>query len=78
VLTWPKLRALGAGFWLTDHQTLRATAEGLAKAQYARAKDPHDPALLYAALGKKTVLQGLFRGAGNKKVSQSRVCCQVT
>eukprot|EP00775_Hariotina_reticulata_P013078 gene13078-13205_t len=68
-MTWPKLRALGAGFWLTEPQTLRATAEGLAKAQYARAKDPHEPALLYAALGKKTVLQGLFRSSGNKKVA---------
>lgn len=47
---------------------LRATAEALAKAQYSSSKDPHDPALLYAALGKKAVLQGLFRSTGNKKV----------
>jgi hypothetical protein len=67
-MSWPKLRALGAGLWLTDPSVLRSTAEALAKAQYAVAKDPHEPALMYAALGKKGVLQGLFRSSGNKKV----------
>lgn len=68
MLTWPKLRALGVGFWLTDAAALRSTAEALARAQYAASKDPHAPALLYAALGKKAVLMGLFRSIGNKKV----------
>jgi hypothetical protein len=68
VLTWPKLRALGVGFWLTDPTALRCAAEALAKAQFAATKDAHEPALMYAALGKKTVLQGLFRSSGNKKV----------
>jgi hypothetical protein len=70
VLSWPKLRALGAGLWLREPAVLRATAEGLAKAQYAVAKDPHEAALMYAALGKKAVLQGLFRSSGNKKVGR--------
>jgi hypothetical protein len=68
VLSWPKLRALGVGFWLTEPAALRATAEALAKAQFAATKDAHEPALMYAALGKKAVLQGLFRSSGNKKV----------
>jgi hypothetical protein len=68
VLSWPKLRALGVGFWLTEPAALRATAEALAKAQFAASKDAHEPALMYAALGKKAVLQGLFRSSGNKKV----------
>ncbi|WIA34453.1 hypothetical protein OEZ86_012786 [Tetradesmus obliquus] len=68
-LTWPKLRALGAGFWLTQQSALRATADALATAQFAATKDAHEPALLYAALGKKAVLQGLFRSSGNKKVA---------
>jgi hypothetical protein len=67
-MTWSKLRALGIGLWLTDPSVLRATAESLAKAQYAVSKDPHEAALLYAALGKKGVLQGLFRSSSNKKV----------
>jgi hypothetical protein len=32
------------------------------------AHDAHEPALMYAALGKKAVLQGLFRSSGNKRV----------
>jgi hypothetical protein len=68
VLTWPKLRAIGVGFWLTEPAALWATAEALAKAQFAATKDAHEPALMYAALGKKAVLQGLFRSSGNKKV----------
>jgi hypothetical protein len=43
--------------------------EQLARQQYATTKDPHDCALLYVALGKRTLLQGLFRSAGNKKAS---------
>jgi hypothetical protein len=41
--------------------------EQLARQQYAATKDPHDCALAYVALGKRAVLQGLFRSAGNKK-----------
>jgi hypothetical protein len=67
-LTWSKLRALGAGLWLTEPGALRSTAEALARAQYAATKDPHDCALLYLALGKKQLVQGLFKSAGNKKV----------
>ena len=48
---------VGAGFWLTDMQLLRAKAEELAKAQYAVRKDPSDAALMYMALGKKLLLQ---------------------
>jgi hypothetical protein len=39
VLSWPKLRALGVSFWLTEPAALRATAEALAKAQVAFAPD---------------------------------------
>ena len=48
---------MGAGFWLTDREVLRAKAEELAKAQYSVRKDPADAALLYMALGKKLLLQ---------------------
>lgn len=62
------MRAVGAGFWLSDPEALKAQAEALARAQYARNKDAHDCALLYLALGRKPVLQGLFRTSNNKKV----------
>ena len=48
--------------------------ERLARQQYATTKDPHDCALAYVALGKRAVLQGLFRSAGNKK---ARMCARV-
>lgn len=48
---------MGAGFWLTELQLLRAKAEELAKAQYARRKNAEDAALMYMALGKKPLLQ---------------------
>ncbi len=47
----------GAGFWMRDHIMVRQQAEALAKAQFAAKRDPHDCALLYVALGKKTLLQ---------------------
>ncbi|KAK9799814.1 hypothetical protein WJX73_002530 [Symbiochloris irregularis] len=62
-LTWRALKAVGAGFWLTEDVLLRSKAEELAKAQYAVRKDPADAALMYVALGKKLLLQGLFRTA---------------
>ena len=45
------------GFWLTDSKQVRALAEQLAKAQFAAKRDPHNCALMYIALGKKTLLQ---------------------
>lgn len=36
----------------------RSQGEALARAQFAARRDPHDCALLYAALGKKSLLQG--------------------
>eukprot|EP00983_Pelagomonas_calceolata_P082952 1156048-Pelagomonas_calceolata.AAC.4 len=38
-----------------------ATAEALARAQYARRRDPYECTLLYLALGKTSLLAGLFR-----------------
>ena len=47
----------GVGFWMTDPKQVRQLAEQLAKAQFAAKRDPHDCALIYIALGKKTLLQ---------------------
>ncbi len=47
----------GVGFWLTEPKQVRQLAEQLAKAQFAARRDPHDCALMYIALGKKTLLQ---------------------
>lgn len=66
--SWPALKKLGAGFWLSDPQVVRKKAEALARAQYARRRDPYECTLLYLALGKTSLLAGLFRQAGNTRV----------
>jgi hypothetical protein len=43
---------------------LKQQAEALARWQYSKSKDPHDCTLLYLALGRKPLLQGLFKNAG--------------
>ena len=55
------MRRAGAGLWLIDKPQVRSQAEALARAQYARYRDPYECMLMYLALGKKTVLQSLFR-----------------
>ena len=55
--TWPQLRCLGAGFWLRDFGLLATLAERLAKQQFAARRNADDCALLYCALGKRSVLQ---------------------
>lgn len=60
-LSWPAMRALGVGFWLTDTSQLRTRMEKLARAQYLVEKNPKHCALLYLALQRKNVLMGLFK-----------------
>ncbi|MEW5313195.1 MAG: hypothetical protein WDW38_004781 [Sanguina aurantia] len=68
--SWPQLRSLGAGLWLTDPTACRAAAEELAKRQFSRHRDPHDAMLMYVALGKKGVLMTLFRQTSNVKIAE--------
>lgn len=62
--SWPQLRSLGAGLWLTEPAACRAASEELAKRQFSRHKDPHDAMLMYVALGKKGVVMALFKQVG--------------
>lgn len=55
------MRKVGGGYWLTGRAAARAVAERLAQQSYSHHRDPFACALLYVALGKKAVLQGLFR-----------------
>jgi len=65
--TWSALRAIGVGFWVHDRALLASTAEALAKSRFAVKRNPDDAALLYAALGKKSVLQGLYRSTNQAR-----------
>lgn len=67
--SWVQLRQLGAGFWLRDTRMLASLAERLAKQQFAARRNADDCALLYCALGKRSVLQGLYRSTQNRKLS---------
>ncbi|KAK9832643.1 hypothetical protein WJX81_006635 [Elliptochloris bilobata] len=66
-LTWDNMRKVGAGFWLREGVAERA--EALAKAQFAVRRDAHDCALLYLALGRRALLQGLFRSTNQAKLA---------
>jgi len=65
--TWPALRAIGVGFWIHSRALLASTAEALAKSRFAVKRNPDDAALFYAALGKKNVLQGLYRSTNQTR-----------
>jgi len=70
VMSWNLLRSAGAGFWLRDQGLLKKTAETLAKAQFALKRSPDDAALLYLALGKQSVLHGLYRSTQQAKQAE--------
>lgn len=68
-LTWDRLRAVGAGFWLSDHLEVAKIAEELARIEFAESRDPQKCALMYIALGKQRLLSTLFRGVGRGRVA---------
>ncbi|SJX60842.1 related to RAV1-Regulator of (H+)-ATPase in vacuolar membrane [Sporisorium reilianum f. sp. reilianum] len=64
-LDWPAARATGLFVWLQNPSALRAQAEAVARAQFMSGedRDPVKCSLLYFALGKRKVVQGLWRQA---------------
>ncbi|CAM6112755.1 unnamed protein product [Calypogeia fissa] len=66
-LSWSVMRALGVGYWFTDGTELRKMMEKLARSQFLQKKDPKDCALLYLALGRRSVLAGLFKLSRDQK-----------
>lgn len=69
--SWAQLQQLGAGFWLRDSHVLTSMAERLAKQQFAVRRNADDCALLYCALGKRSVLQVCSQITG-----QLTACCR--
>lgn len=65
--SWPEMRRLGLGFWLTNVSELRTRMEKLARLQYLKYKNPKDCALLYIALNRLQVLAGLFKISKDEK-----------
>ncbi len=64
-LDWTAARSTGIFAWLKNPQALRTQAEAVARAQFMSSedRDPVKCSLLYFALGKRKVVQGLWRQA---------------
>ncbi|KAJ5295009.1 hypothetical protein N7508_009830 [Penicillium antarcticum] len=62
-LTWKAARESGLFMWLSDPVAVKAQLEILARCEYTKTEErnPIDCTLYYLALGKKNVLQGLWR-----------------
>lgn len=64
-MLWEHARESGMFMWISDSTALRAQLEVIARNEYTKTdeKSPVDCSLYYLALGKKKVLQGLWRMA---------------
>lgn len=62
-LTWKTARESGIFMWLTDLTALKVQLENVARNEYTKTEErnPTDCTLYYIALGKKNILQGLWR-----------------
>ncbi|KAL4879357.1 RAVE protein 1 C terminal-domain-containing protein [Aspergillus karnatakaensis] len=64
-LSWKAARESGMFMWLSNTATIREQLEVVARNEYTKTEDknPIDCSLYYLALGKKNILQGLWRMA---------------
>ncbi|KAF9886292.1 regulator of (H+)-ATPase in vacuolar membrane [Aspergillus nanangensis] len=64
-MLWESARESGIFMWLSDSTAIRAQLETIARNEYTKTeqRNPVDCALYYLALGKKNILQGLWRMA---------------
>ena len=69
-ITWTLLQQLGCVYWQTNPNSLRKTAERLAKQIFKDTADPSKCALYYLAMKKKGALAQLFKLKGNEKVAE--------
>ena len=68
-LNWASLRELGLGWWIRNNQTLKKLIEQLAKGCFQAKSDPLDAALYYLAMKKKSLVWGLYRSIGDKRMT---------
>ena len=59
--SWETLKSAGVALWLRDKQELGKLVEEAASTTFRETRDPDQAALLYAAIGKIAILQGLYR-----------------
>ncbi|XP_074603304.1 rabconnectin-3 alpha isoform X2 [Brevipalpus obovatus] len=66
---WTELKELGAGWWIRSNFVLKRLIEQTAKAAFQMNQDPLDAALFYLAMKKKSLVWGLYRSTGDKKMT---------
>ncbi|KAJ2160946.1 regulator of (H+)-ATPase in vacuolar membrane [Coemansia sp. RSA 552] len=63
-LTWAAARRMGLFMWLSNVEALRAEVEKMARSMFvSEGRDPTKCAIFYLALGKRRLLEGLWRTA---------------
>ncbi|XP_053214869.1 dmX-like protein 2 isoform X2 [Panonychus citri] len=67
---WNELREVGCGWWIRNNAVLRRLMEQVAKASFQAAQDPLDAALFYLAMKKKSLVWGLYRSIGDRKMTE--------
>ena len=67
---WSTLRELGLGWWIRNPSLLKDLIEKLAKSAFKVNNDPLDAALFYLAMKKKSLVWGLFRSIGDKRMTE--------
>ncbi|XP_015792670.1 dmX-like protein 2 isoform X2 [Tetranychus urticae] len=67
---WNELRELGCGWWIRNNAVLRRLIEQVAKASFQATQDPLDSALFYLAMKKKSLVWGLYRSIGDRKMTE--------
>lgn len=67
---WNELKELGVGWWIRSNFVLKRLVEQLAKANFSVHQDPLDAALFYLAMKKKSLVYGLYRSIGDKRMTE--------
>ena len=67
---WSDLKEVGVGWWIRSNFVLKRLIEQLAKASFSVKQDPLDAALFYLAMKKKSLVWGLYRSIGDKRMTE--------
>ena len=67
--SWSELREIGVGFWVRNNAILRKLIENLAIAAFKKNQNPLDAAIYYLMMKKKSLVWGLFRSVGDRKMT---------
>ena len=67
---WSELKEVGVGWWIRSNFVLKKLIEQLAKSSFSAKQDPLDAALFYLAMKKKSLVWGLYRSIGDKRMTE--------